>query len=152
MELGQDVCAVADGGVSGDEAWFRLPEHWLCLPRGRLRCKLLYLPISFRRSHLLVLRFQPTRCHVLQFIYFSKTLSMFQTDLSSIIRSSKLHMQHPVFVKLHFCKTLYMFQTDFPSIIRSLNPHMQRPVFARTYKCKITPSGLFRFETNSEIE
>jgi hypothetical protein len=27
LELGQDVCAMADGGVSGDEPWFHLPER-----------------------------------------------------------------------------------------------------------------------------
>ena len=35
-------------------------------------------------------REQPTRCDVSQFIYFYKTLYMFQTVFPSIIRSSKL--------------------------------------------------------------
>jgi len=38
-------------------------------------------------------RVQPTRCNVSQFIYFCKTLYMFQTGFPSIIRSSKLHIQ-----------------------------------------------------------
>ena len=37
---------------------------------------------------------QPTRCNVSQFVYFCKTLYMFQTVFPSIIRSSKLHIQH----------------------------------------------------------
>jgi len=41
---------------------------------------------------------QPTRCNVSQFIYFSKTLYMFQTGFPSIIRSSKLHIQGKVVV------------------------------------------------------
>jgi len=27
LELGKVVCAMADGGVSGDEPWFQLPER-----------------------------------------------------------------------------------------------------------------------------
>jgi len=42
---------------------------------------------------------QPTRCEVSQFIYFCKTLYMFQTVFPSIIGSSKLHIQHQVFVR-----------------------------------------------------
>ena len=38
-------------------------------------------------------RVQPTRCNVSQFIYFCKTLYMFQTVFPSIIRSSKLHIR-----------------------------------------------------------
>jgi len=41
---------------------------------------------------------QPTRCDVSQFIYFCKTLFMFQTVFPSIIRSSNLHIQRQVFV------------------------------------------------------
>ena len=44
-------------------------------------------------------RVQPTRCNVSQFIYFCKTLYMFQTVFPSIIRSSKLHIQCQVFVR-----------------------------------------------------
>jgi len=40
-----------------------------------------------------ILRVQPTRCNVPQFIYFCKTFYMFQTCFPSIIRSSKLHIQ-----------------------------------------------------------
>jgi len=47
-------------------------------------------------------RVQPTRCNVSQFIYFCKTLYMFQTVFSSIIRSSKLHIQRQVFVRPQF--------------------------------------------------
>jgi len=44
-------------------------------------------------------RVQPTSCKVSQFIYFCKTLYMFQTGFPSIIRSSKLHLQHQVFLR-----------------------------------------------------
>ena len=44
-------------------------------------------------------RVQPTKCDVSQFIYFCKMLYMFQTVFPSIIRSSKLHIQHQVFVR-----------------------------------------------------
>ena len=44
-------------------------------------------------------RIQPTRCDVSQFIYFCKTLYVFQTVLPSITRSSKLHIQCQVFVR-----------------------------------------------------
>ena len=46
-----------------------------------------------------VRRVQPTRCNVSQFIYFYKTLYMFQTGFPSIVRSSKLHIQRQVFVR-----------------------------------------------------
>ena len=42
---------------------------------------------------------QPKRCNFSQFIYFSKTLYMFQMVFPSIIRSSKLHIQRQVFVR-----------------------------------------------------
>jgi len=38
---------------------------------------------------------QPTKCNVSQFIYFCKTLYMFQTVFPSIISSSILHIQLP---------------------------------------------------------
>jgi len=41
---------------------------------------------------------QSTGCNVSQFIYFCKTLYMFQTGFPSIIRSSELHTQRQVFV------------------------------------------------------
>ena len=44
-------------------------------------------------------RIQPTRCNISQFIYFCKTLYMFQMVFPSITRSSKLHIQHQVFVR-----------------------------------------------------
>jgi hypothetical protein len=50
-------------------------------------------------SSLSLHRVQPTRCNVLQFISFCKTLYMFQTSFPSIIRSSKLHIQRQVFVR-----------------------------------------------------
>ena len=43
-------------------------------------------------------RIQPTRCDVSQFIYFCKTLCVFQTVYPSITRSSKLHVQRQVLV------------------------------------------------------
>ena len=46
-----------------------------------------------------ILRIQPTRCDVSQFIYFCKTLYMFQTGFPSIARSIKLHIQRQVFVR-----------------------------------------------------
>ena len=42
---------------------------------------------------------QRTRFNVSQFIYFCKTLYMFQTVFQSIIRNSKLHIQRQAFVK-----------------------------------------------------
>ena len=42
---------------------------------------------------------QPTRCEFFQFICFCKTLYMFQTAFSSIIRSSKLCIQRQMFVR-----------------------------------------------------
>jgi len=45
-----------------------------------------------------ILRVQPTRCDVSQFIYFCKTVYMFQTGFPPIIRSSKLHIQRQVLV------------------------------------------------------
>ena len=44
-------------------------------------------------------RVQPKRFKVSQFIYFCKTLYMFQTCFPSIIRSSKLHIQRQVAVR-----------------------------------------------------
>ena len=44
-------------------------------------------------------RVQPTRCSVSQFIYFCETFYTFQTTFPSIIRCSKLHIQHQVFVR-----------------------------------------------------
>jgi hypothetical protein len=46
-----------------------------------------------------ILRIQPTRFDASQFIYFCKTLHMFQTIFLSIIRSSKLHIQRQAFVR-----------------------------------------------------
>ena len=46
-----------------------------------------------------ILRVQPTRCDVSQFIYFRKTLYMFQAVFPPIIWSSKLHIQSWVFVR-----------------------------------------------------
>jgi len=63
--------------------------HWLVAPIS-LTCTV-YRNILVS---LLILdcirRVQPTRCDVSQFIYFCKTLYMFQTVFPSIIRSSKL--------------------------------------------------------------
>ena len=41
----------------------------------------------------------PTRCNVTQFIYFCKLLYMFRVIYPPIIRSTKLYLQHLVFVK-----------------------------------------------------
>jgi len=46
-----------------------------------------------------ICRIRPRRCDVSQFIYFCKTLYMFQTVLPSITGSSKLHIQRQVFVR-----------------------------------------------------
>jgi len=46
-----------------------------------------------------VRRVQPTRCNFSQFIYFCKTLYMFQTGFPSIIRRTKLHIRWQVFVR-----------------------------------------------------
>ena len=45
-----------------------------------------------------ILRVQPVKCDVSQFIYFCKTIYMFQTVFPSIIRSLKLHIQRQAFV------------------------------------------------------
>ena len=50
-------------------------------------------------NHENILRIQPTRCDISPFIYFCKILCMFQTVFPSIIRNSKLHIQHQVFVR-----------------------------------------------------
>ena len=55
------------------------------------------IPRSVHCSH--ILRVQPKRCNVSQFIYFCKTLYMFQTGFPSIIGSSKLHIQRQVFAR-----------------------------------------------------
>jgi len=46
-----------------------------------------------------ILRAQPTRYEFSKFIYFCKTLYMFQTVYPSIIRSSKLHIQRQALVR-----------------------------------------------------
>jgi len=46
------------------------------------------------KSDLFIRSLQPKRCDVSQFIYFCKTLYMFQTVFPSIVRSSKLHIQY----------------------------------------------------------
>jgi len=51
------------------------------------------------RHNEIICRLQPTRCNVSQFIYFCKTLYMFQKGFPSIIRSSKLNIQRQVFVR-----------------------------------------------------
>jgi len=59
--------------------------------------KLFNIHMSVHRYY--ILRVQPTRCNVSQFIYFCKTLYTFQTGFPSIIRSSKLHIQRQAFVR-----------------------------------------------------
>jgi len=49
------------------------------------------------REH--IRRVRPTRYNFSQFIYFSKTLYVFQTVFPSFIRSSKLHIQRQAFVR-----------------------------------------------------
>ena len=44
-------------------------------------------------------RVRPTRCDASQFIYFCKTLCMFQTCFPAIIKSKKLHIQRQAFVR-----------------------------------------------------
>jgi len=51
-------------------------------------------------------RVQPTRCNVSQFLYFCKTLNMFQTVFPSIIRSSKLHILRQVYLSGQYCYLL----------------------------------------------
>jgi len=51
-----------------------------------------HTPVSTSNTHRL-LKVQPTRWDVSQFIYFCKSLYMFQAFFPSIIRSSKLHIQ-----------------------------------------------------------
>ena len=46
-----------------------------------------------------ILRVQPTRWDVSQFIYFCKTFYMFRKVFSYIIRSSTLHVQRQAFVR-----------------------------------------------------
>jgi len=46
-----------------------------------------------------ILRVQPKRCNVSQFIYLCKTLNMFQTGFPSINRNSKLYIQGQAFVR-----------------------------------------------------
>jgi len=59
-----------------------------------------YFRISFIcRKHFHIRTVKPTRYNVSQFIYFCKTLYMFQTVFPSIIRGSKLHIQRQVFVR-----------------------------------------------------
>jgi len=56
--------------------------------------------VLLSKCRLYFIRVQPTRCKVSQFIYFCKTLYMFQRGFPSIIGSSKLHIQRQVFVRL----------------------------------------------------
>ena len=60
-------------------------------------------PLKFRSRYEVIVkharRVQLTRCEVSQFIYFCKTLYMFQTFFPSIIRSSKQHIQRQAFVR-----------------------------------------------------
>ena len=59
------------------------------------------ISVTIQLSHvsIIIRTAQPIRCNVSQFIYFCKTLYMFQTVFPSIIRSSKLHIQRQVFVR-----------------------------------------------------
>ena len=52
-----------------------------------------------RSMHRYYIRRVPTRSNVSQFLYFCKTLYMFQTGFPSIIKSSKLYIQLQVFVR-----------------------------------------------------
>jgi len=54
----------------------------------------------------MILRVQPTRCDISQFIYSCKTLYMFQTGFPSIIRSSKLHIQRQATVSYQLLAVL----------------------------------------------
>jgi len=59
-----------------------------------------FLQNSYRATEYVqyLLIVQPKRRDVSQFIYFCKTLYMFQTGFPSITRSSKLHIQRQAFV------------------------------------------------------
>ena len=89
-------------------------ELYLCSLRrlAGLRClekdstQTLYLVYLFsnntpatEQDRSLIRTVQPTTCSVSQFLYFCKTLYMFQTVFASVIRSSKLHIQRQVFVR-----------------------------------------------------
>ena len=84
-------------------------EMLVCLGKflflvGTFRCKTscqsqLSYVVRFYLQHVSARSVQPTRCNVSQFIYFCKTLYMFQTGFPSIIRSTKLHIQRQVFVR-----------------------------------------------------
>jgi len=75
-------------------------------------------------------RVQPTRCKVSQYIYFSKTLYMFQTGFPSTIRSSKLHIQLQVFVRpiLLDCVWNVMAHAQKPDFVfrRNWQVHLNR--------------------------
>ena len=60
-----------------------------------------FCKFNIRKSvhRLYIRKVQPTSCNFSQFIYFCKTLYMFQTGFPSIIRSSKLYIQRQVFVR-----------------------------------------------------
>ena len=85
---------------------------------------------------------------------------MFQTVFLSIIRSSKLHIERMVFVRvqpircndsqcIYFCKTLYMFQTVIPSIIRSSKLHIQRQVLVFLRPILLPAANLARLAAGS---
>ena len=69
------------------------------LTQCHMCCATMHIAYERPTVHEEVRRVQPTRCKVSQFIYFCKTLYMFQTVFPSIIRSSKLHIQRQVFVR-----------------------------------------------------
>jgi len=70
--------------------------HWLVTPISLTCTVYRNLLVSLILDY--IRRVQPERCNVSQFIYFCKTLYMFQTVFLSIIRSSKLHIQRQVLV------------------------------------------------------
>ena len=75
--------------------------RWYCVREKSFDCtRLLFGVLTFETQSQKVCRVQPTRCNVPQFIYFCKTLYMFQTVFPSIIRCSKLQIQRQVFVRL----------------------------------------------------
>jgi len=68
-----------------------------CSTSWRYKICMLQTALSNKQNnHCAILRVQPTRCDFFQFIYFRKTLYMFQSGFPSIIRSSKLHIQRQV--------------------------------------------------------
>ena len=88
---------IVTGNYTAAQSKFDLPE----LLR---KCSFNLQPSQLQRKSVscgikCICRVQPAKCEVSQFIYFCKVFYMFQTVFPSIIRSSKLHIQHQAFVR-----------------------------------------------------